>query len=106
MPLWANAVFGGQNNDDHEVFLTKGERRQLQSLVTDSKVSSDLKSRSFLEVFSPPRVAPLLEEAGLRTLGSLDLATGWDFRKNSDHDRAMGLVRTKKPWVIFLGPPC
>ena len=61
----------------------------------------------FLEVYSPPRVAPLAPiKAGLPYEGSLDLRTGWDFDEPRHRAAAMDLVRKRKPLWVIGSPMC
>ena len=97
---------GDVSNDDREVQFTRAERKQLRALCSDQRATTGLRSRSVLEVFSPPRIAPCSEKLGLQSVGSLDLRTGWDFRKEEDRKKAKALVRREQPWMVFLEPPC
>eukprot|EP00959_Pyramimonas_sp_CCMP1952_P251564 5256695-Pyramimonas_sp.AAC.1 len=59
-----------------------------------------------MEVFSPPRICPVARLLGVADQGSLDLSTGWDFRRFRDRLLARELVRSRGPGALFLEPPC
>eukprot|EP00959_Pyramimonas_sp_CCMP1952_P380991 7982629-Pyramimonas_sp.AAC.1 len=63
-------------------------------------------SRGMMEVFSPPRICPAARRLGVADQGSLDLSTGWDFRLSKDRRLAKDLIRSRRPGVLFLEPPC
>eukprot|EP00959_Pyramimonas_sp_CCMP1952_P467393 9491531-Pyramimonas_sp.AAC.1 len=80
---------GDITNDDSEVTIP----RNFSKKVSHSEPSTLLDSEGinpfppsakppggFVEVFSPPRVSPLLRKYQVKVQGSWDLTTGWDFR--------------------------
>ena len=58
------------------------------------------------EVFSPPRVGVQAVKYGLDPGEAMDLATGWDFNKEEDRDRAEIYVDTHNPLIVIGSPPC
>ena len=58
-----------------------------------------------LELFSVPRVAPVLESMGFENLGSFDLENGWDARRAADRHKILHLVRSEKPEYVGMNPP-
>ena len=65
------------------------------------------------EVFSPPRVAPVAKDRGLRGGWSLDIRTAdgvtgrrWDLLNPVGRDMAFDLIRRDKPHTVILSPPC
>jgi len=58
------------------------------------------------EVYSPPRVAEEGKRWGLEPGESMDLTTGWDFRKREQRDRAWKYVREKEPKLLIGSPMC
>ena len=61
---------------------------------------------AFMEIYSRPRVAPLVQAAGLQVGPSLDLRTGWDFLRADAQEQAVALVLRLDPLVLMLSPPC
>ena len=58
------------------------------------------------EMYSPKRVVPMAQRAGLRGGMSMDLLTGWDFTQKPDRDLAIRYVREEKPLFIVGSPMC
>ena len=59
-----------------------------------------------MELYSPPRIAAWAEKLGLRSGGSLDLATGWDFDRTRDVKRMWELLEWQDPDLVTTSPPC
>ena len=60
----------------------------------------------FWEIYSPPRVAPLVSNHGKTAPRSLDLKTGWDLTNpehllNMQHD-----INLNRPCCVLVRPPC
>ena len=72
-------------------------RRIVMMLATGADIT---------EVSSPPRIAEAAKEVGLIPGDSMDLLTGWDFRKSADRRRAIENIKTQRPFVIVGSPPC
>ena len=85
--------------DGAPAVLTRAQRHFVQSHI-----------KNFLEdvgeVYSPPRVTAEAKKRGLSGSIALDLTTGWDFKLASHREEARSLVKTKKPGVLLLSPPC
>jgi hypothetical protein len=60
----------------------------------------------FMEIFSPPRVAPVVHAHGLKAVRSMDLSTGWDFLVKEHKCSGMKDVAWRMPSVTMLSPPC
>ena len=64
------------------------------------------------EIYSPPRVAKMATQLGMRAGWSLDLAThdrdgqAWEFRKKEMRNRAMRKINKDKPLLIVGIPMC
>ncbi|CAL1150714.1 unnamed protein product, partial [Cladocopium goreaui] len=58
------------------------------------------------EIYSPPRATAMSPGEGLRGKIALDLTNGWDFCKSEHRQKAVKLVKTHKPAVLLLSPPC
>ena len=58
------------------------------------------------EVFSPLRVGKEAVKFGLNAGDAMDLTTGWDFKKESDRQRAGEYVDKEEPLVLIGSPPC
>ena len=82
--------------------------------VLDEKQTVDVMSVScmqshdhdFGEVFSLPRIQPVASSRGLKCCDSLDLRNGWDFTKETDRRKCRDMIKTKKPRVLTVCPPC
>ena len=72
-------------------------RRIVMMLATGADIT---------EVSSPPRIAEAAKEVALIPGDSMDLLTGWDFRKSADRRRAIDNIKTQRPFVIVGSPPC
>jgi hypothetical protein len=70
--------------------------RELQGVPQDD----------FMEIYSPPRLVPLAVQAGMRASASLDLLTGWNFLTADGRALAVQEVKTRRPKVLMLSPPC
>ena len=58
-----------------------------------------------MEMFSPPRFAPVAEAAGFRAK-SYDLPNVFDFRYRADRNRLEQELTTEKPDLLILCHPC
>ena len=58
------------------------------------------------EVYSPPRVAIEASKFGLKPGWSMDLTTGWDFRKIEDRRKAKEYADVFKPILLVGSPMC
>ena len=58
------------------------------------------------EVFSPPRVCAEALKFGLSAGQSMDLTTGWDFRKAEHRKLAEKYVNEVKPLLLIGSPMC
>ena len=94
--------------DEHEVHLMQWSPKQHRSLLDQIRQGVASKadaSIDVVEVFSPPRFGLECEKLGLSSI-SADLCTGWDFRKASDRQIMRDIVKTRKPRLLTLSPPC
>ena len=61
----------------------------------------------FVEVFSPPRVAPFAKKLGLKVNSKIyDLTSDWDVRKLKDRHEFRQMQRELKPKMIMYSPVC
>eukprot|EP00435_Cladocopium_sp_Y103_P016050 s2207_g4.t1 len=90
---------------------TSRQARQLQSQV---KVSHEVCSAEgvpegerirLMEVFSPPRFAPIVEAQGFKAK-SYDLKTGYDLSLSSDRKKVEQDLVQNRPDLLVLSPPC
>ena len=58
------------------------------------------------EVFSVPRLCKLAEDAGLKSAGSYDILTGWDFRSSQKREELRDKLEIMRPRLLMLCPPC
>jgi len=61
-----------------------------------------------LEVFSPPRIALEAKKHNIPTTSpsSLDLVTGWDYRRADHRNLAWQIVEEQEPCMVYLEPVC
>ena len=57
------------------------------------------------EVFSPPRFAPVVQDAGFQAV-SFDIKNGWDFTKASVRNQVEQDLKDNPPELLVLCPPC
>lgn len=60
----------------------------------------------FLELFSPPRLAPLLKARGFRSEVSVDILTGYDLTQDLVKREVNLMIEQRRPRVIFMSAPC
>ena len=65
-----------------------------------------LESDGIVEVWSGPCVAKAAQEHELTEGWSLDLLTGWDFRKQRARDFARALIERARPKLLVGSPMC
>ena len=58
------------------------------------------------EIFSPERVVAEAKRHGLSGGLSMDLRTGWDFRRREDRKKAKQYVREVQPLLLIGSPVC
>ena len=60
----------------------------------------------FVELFSPPRLAPLLKARGFRSEVSVDLLTSYDLTSDSIRREVNLPLEQHRPRVVFMTAPC
>jgi hypothetical protein len=60
----------------------------------------------FVELVSPPWLAPLLKARGFRSEVSVDLLAGYDITNKSIKREANLLLEQRRPRVVFISDPC
>lgn len=68
--------------------------------------AGDDDKHDFMEVYSPPRVAPVARRALLAASLSVDLTTGYDLAQFQVRRFVVQLVQTHRPTFLMLSPPC
>ena len=58
------------------------------------------------EVYSPPRVVPIAEKAGLQAGTSFDLETGWDLLECEDEKEMWKKLEREDPFLVIISHPC
>lgn len=59
-----------------------------------------------MEVFSPPRVLPVMKTMHMTGSISADLLTGWSLEKLEVQMQLVAEVKARRPKVLILSPPC
>ena len=90
------------NGDDDDVEL---EVVQDTRFPTEPRVASTV-SWFLLEIFSPPRVAPVFERISGGTGVSVDVTTGWDANDFSDRAAIWTWMEQNVVEVLIASPPC
>ena len=60
----------------------------------------------FWEIYSPPRVAPVVSKHGKTAPRSLDLKTGWDLTNPEDLLNMQHDINLNRPCCVMVRPPC
>ena len=81
--------------------------RNLLAMTKPSK-TPDSSRCDFAELFSPPRIVPLAQEAGLKVHREhvFDLEAGWDVRKKNCRNAFREFQRRAKPRMLMESPEC
>ena len=58
------------------------------------------------EVFSVPRMTPVADRKGLKSMGSFDIENGWDFLRADHRKQFFQELEEKEPEVAVVSPPC
>ena len=92
----------------------KPTAKQTRRLQAQAKISQEVCSAErigdsdrirLMEVFSPPRFAPIVEQLGYKAK-SYDLKTGFDLSKSSDRRQVEQDLVENRPELLVLSPPC
>ncbi len=59
-----------------------------------------------VEIYSPESVSRVAEKKGLTAGYSMDIKTGWDFRRKSHRKAAWEYIKENKPSVVIGSPEC
>ena len=90
-----------------ECLSVKAERQlrfQVQHHLTQQKRPLGRKYM-VAEVFSPPRFAPVVQDAGFKAV-SFDIKNGWDCTKASVRNQVEKDLKDNPPDLLVLCPPC
>lgn len=80
---------------------------QLASHGPHMRAASKRHSVDFAELFSPPRIAPRAQQAGLRAAQQVfDLEAGWDVRNAADRQAFRHFQRESNPRFLMESPDC
>ena len=90
----------GDDDDDVELEVVQDTR-----FPTEPRVASTV-SWFLLEIFSPPRVAPVFERISGGTGVSVDVTTGWDANDFSDRAAIWTWMEQNVVEVLIASPPC
>ena len=58
------------------------------------------------EIFSPPRVGPMIRQLGGRSTRSIDLKTYWNLSDPEIQRQLLQDVISLRPYCLMLSPPC
>ena len=96
-----NAIVVSDDDATEVEDVTKPETKPERWL--DGTVRDD-----FMEIFTPPRVAPVLKARGFRAELSLDITTGEQFNFMTSEGRGPCLhpLRSRRPRVVLTCSPC
>eukprot|EP00959_Pyramimonas_sp_CCMP1952_P349556 7324141-Pyramimonas_sp.AAC.1 len=65
--------------------------------MVSSEELLSVKAETFIELFSPPRISPFLQDRGLKKALSWDLDTGWNFMDPGDRRKALSQIEEVEP---------
>lgn len=90
------------------VFLRRGLEQVLDYLESAITVPSQVRKGCVrvLELFSLPRVTPLLAQVNGCRSAALDLRTGWNIFNPQDRARALECIRREQPMWVLVTPVC
>ena len=62
----------------------------------------------FMEIFCPPRIAPILKQKGFRAFLSIDISSGeqLDLSMSGDRGTCLHELRRRRPRVLLTSSPC
>ena len=80
--------------------------RPLRPPVIDLTGAVDDEKHEFMEVYSPPRVAPVLHRRQPGAYLSIDIDTGYDLSRFDVRRTVVQLLQTHRPTFLMLSPPC
>ena len=80
--------------------------RPLRPPVIDLTGAPDDEKHEFMEVYSPPRVAPVLHRRQPGAYLSIDIDTGYDLSRFDVRRTVVQLLQTHRPTFLMLSPPC
>ena len=90
---------GAQEHADHAEILDEDmETPMIQSL---RRISVDI-----AEMYSPPRVTAEAKKFGMQVGEAMDFATGWDFSRKEDREKAMEYINKFQPKLVVGSPMC
>ena len=90
----------GDDDDDVELEVVQDTRFPTEPRVSSTTVWF------LLEIFSPPRVAPVFERISGGTGVSVDVTTGWDANDFSDRAAIWTWMEQNVVEVLIASPPC
>ena len=108
----------GENNErghvqTEEIEIVEKGLDELVRRVKDSKERLDVliinpndESVDVAEVFSLPRMCKAAQQAGLKCGGSYDILNGWDLRVEGKRKELREHLRTLRPRLLIVCPPC
>ncbi|CAE8638132.1 unnamed protein product [Polarella glacialis] len=99
--------------DDEDVFWSRvdgvfrrRDRDKIMKQLSEVLRVNPEETISVMELFSPPRLTAKCEDFGMKSLGSYDKETGWDWTK-ADHRREIeAKIEKEKPFIVTMSPPC
>ena len=96
--------------DDFEVIIPRPVRKEASSMLGIRGLKGRRRTErcDMIEVFSPPRIAPLAAEHGLvpAKTSSYDLTSGWDCYVQKDRDLLYRCLNKEKPYFVMMSPEC
>ena len=62
--------------------------------------------KKIVEVCNPDRFTPFADAFGLRSGTAFDITLGWDLLKTSNQRHVLQYIRSERPGLVLLAPPC
>ena len=69
-------------------------------------LAGDALRDDFIELYSPPRLAPIMKAKGYRSELSIDLSTGYDLTDPTVCRDVMILLEHRRPKILMISCPC
>ena len=96
-----------QQSDVHQILLTSWDQEMRDCMNETFSIEFTFPNILATEVFTDTEpIARSVRRRGLHAGDSLTLSTDWNFLLAADRQKALDLIRRRKPYVVVLAFPC
>ena len=78
----------------------------FEDLAVESGIAAPLGRDHLWEIYSPPRIGPVLRALGGRCKRSVDLGNFWNLADPGSQHCLLSDVLAMRPYMLMMGPPC